>query len=63
MISKLKSKLTNKQKELLEMAIRYKFAYEELFQKLPEYKRVELTSNGRFGIEFAKEVVKTAETF
>ena len=45
------------------MAIRYKFAYEELFQKLPEYKRVELTSNGRFGIEFAKEVVKTAETF
>jgi len=65
METKFKSKLLNlteKQKNLLEMAIRYKFAYEELLEKLPEYKRSQLTSNDRFGFEFAREVAKSAES-
>ena len=49
------------------MAIRYKFAYEELFDKLPYWKRAVISSNtgqlndDRLVAEFSEEVVKYAE--
>ena len=58
---------SEKDKEILEMAIRYKFAYEELFDKLPYWKRTVISSNtgqlnnDRLVAEFSEEVVKYAE--
>lgn len=59
---------SEKDKEILEMAIKYKFAYEELFDKLPYWKRAVISSNtgqlnnDRLVSEFSEEVVKYAES-
>jgi len=63
----IKKIYSEKEKEILEMAIRYKFAYEELFDKLPYWKRAVISSNtgqlnnDRLVSEFSEEVVKYAE--
>ena len=67
-MGKIKNIYTEKEKEILEMAFKYKLIYEDILTKLPEWKKEIINSNtgqydnDRVVIEFAKEVVNKAES-
>lgn len=57
--------LTQQERDTLEMAVKYKFSYEELFHKLPEESKKQILSkdDNRMKNDFVKEVLKAAENF
>lgn len=66
-MNKKKYIYSEKEKEILEMAFKYKLAYEETLSKLPVWKREVVNSNtgqlnnDRVVIEFGHEVALNAE--
>lgn len=63
-----KKNYSEKEIELLQTAIKYKFSYEEMLSKLPFWKQDVINSNtgqlndDRVVVEFVKSVVENAES-